>query len=158
MKNNRKAKILAGALSVVQLLTPVAAASVLIACEETKPEEKPVAQSKILDITTRGGTINVTVNYMAVPGSIPGYMPTLELVTRNVLAGMITSSDLTINVVDGNGSFVLAGAKTLSVGESWISKATETEMGMSMDSVRSAWVAMIQPTHDNGWKQRDALG
>jgi len=109
-----------------------------------------VAQFKtLLNIPTSNGTVNVTINYTALPNTTPGYMLTLETVVRIVLSGIVTNGDLIINVIAGDSEFALAGSKTLSVGETWISNATEMEMGISISDVLIPWVTMIQPNTHN---------
>jgi len=125
----------------------------------------PVEQSKTWSgINTTGGTANVTVNYMALPGVVPDYMSTLETVVKNIIPGTPATGNLTINVIAGNDGFAKSDPKTLSVGESWISSATEREMGRSMNTVLNSWVTTIksnthmaiQPTHDKGWQRLTA--
>ena len=111
----------------------------------TKPEIKPepVAQTKkLIGVTTLEGSVDVNINYMALPDSTPGYLSTLEIVVRTVLSSMITNGNLTIEVIDGDGNFVLIGANTLTAGENWLSNATEREIGINLTQVSSSWVAM----------------
>jgi uncharacterized membrane protein len=113
-----------------------------VGCDDKTPD--PVAQTKTLtDVTTGSGSVTVKIHYMAVSGTTPGYMTTLESIIRSRLTAMdMVSGILTINVSANatNGGFVLTDTKTLSVRESWISNATEDEMIRSLNSVRSDWI------------------
>ena len=106
------------------------------------PQPQPVAQSKTITGIGDTGAASITVNYTALPGTTPSYMPILEKVVRNVFKNAGMSGNFTINVIaGGNDSFALAGPGTLSAGETWISGATEMEMGQSMNKVAGVWIA-----------------
>ena len=114
-------------------------------------QPKPTQQTYPIDL---GNGKIVNVNYKAVTGSAtPSYMSDLVTVLGAFAAGM-PAGTYTIDVVDGNSEFAKTGSKTLSVGKSWISGATEMQIGMAINALMIDWVAMIQPTHDNGWKQQ----
>jgi len=109
----------------------------------TQPQ--PVAQSITFSgITTDNGyaTAYVTVNYTALPNTVPGYMSILETVIKKILPTTRANGNLTINVISsGDDGFVLAGLKTLNVRESWIANATEMEMGVPMMQISNEWIA-----------------
>jgi len=122
-------------------------------CGGGDDEEKPTPTQQTYPIDLGNGKI-VNVNYKAVTGSAtPSYMSDLVTVLGAFAAGM-PAGTYTIDVVDGNSEFAKTGSKTLSVGKSWISGATEMQIGMAINALMIDWVAMIQPTHDNGWKQQ----
>ena len=105
-------------------------------------QPQPTQQSKTWSgITTIGGTANIIVNYVALPGVTPSYMSNLEAVIQNIIPGSTANGNFTINVIAGNSGFVLASSKTLSVGESWITGKSEDEIGSAMMGVRSSWLA-----------------
>ena len=117
----------------------IVVAVVTMGCEETKPE--PVAQTKkISGVPTREGTVDIYINYTALPGTIPSYLFTLETAIRS-LPKRSPSGDLTINIVDGNSVFVVTDLRTLSAGESWISNANEDDMLDALGPVLNKWVA-----------------
>ena len=122
------------------------AAWMLVGCPSPSGPEKPTAQSKTFsDVATVGGTVDVAINFTALPNVIPSYMANLETVVRGVLSGSSATGNLTINVIaSGGDGFTLAGPKTLNVRESWLINATEMDMGSSLTSVRSSWVAMVR--------------
>jgi len=114
-----------------------------ICCKEDDPE--PAAQSKTLsNVLTAGGTVNVIINYTAIPGITPSYMSLLEKVINDTLT-LTTDKDidLIINVVGGDSEFIKTISKTLSVGESWLSKATEFEMAVSLELILDRWTDSI---------------
>jgi len=138
MKNNRKAKILAGALSVMQLLTPVAAASVLIACEETKPEEK--TEKSYLAPGTK-----VTIKYMgfASDTGIPAEISKLAGVfdAPAYLAGW----DRTIYVIDDSAAACsIKPNGTMQAGRQWIINTSEDDIFDAIHVLRNSWTAMIK--------------
>ena len=110
-------------------------------------QEQPTAQSKTFTGVTDkdGSTVNVTVNYTALPDTVPGYMSTLETVVKNICVSVYVRGNLTINVISGgDDGFVLdgsEGSKTVNVRESWIANATELEMGKALSSKKVQWVA-----------------
>jgi len=70
-------------------------------------------------------------------------MSTLKKVIENILPlAAAEDINLTINVISGDNGFTKTGPKTLSVGESWISKASEFDMGLSLELILDAWTAM----------------
>ena len=58
-----------------------------MACKtDSDTDPVPIAQSKMLSgVTTIGGSVNVKINYTALPGVVPTYMSTLETVIINIL-------------------------------------------------------------------------
>jgi hypothetical protein len=113
-----------------------------VGCDD---KDDPIPQKVTMsDVPTSNGTVSVTINYTALPGTTPSYMSTLKTVLGIILESATTNGDLTINVIAGNGEFVLAGTKTLSVGESWVSNATDMEMGRSIMGMLNSWVAMLE--------------
>ena len=116
-------------------------------------QPKPGPQKEKFNVTTQGGTANVTINYVALPGNVPSHISTLSAAVKLVLPGYSATGALTINVIDGNSGFVKTDSKTLSVGKSWLSGKDVSEIGIPFESICGSWAAMIQPTHDNGWKQ-----
>ena len=113
-------------------------------------QPKPTQQTYPIDL---GNGKIVNVNYKALPGTTPAYMSNLVTVLGNTAPGM-PAGTYTINVIDGNSEFAKTGSKTLSVGKTWISGATEMQIGIAIGTLMLDWVAMLQPTHDNGWKQQ----
>jgi len=145
MKNNRKAKILAGALSVMQLLTPAAAASVLIACEETKPEEK--TEKSYLAPDTK-----VTIKYMGF-ASDTGIPAEISKLARALDAPAYSSMDRTIYVIDD--SAVVCSVRpngTMQAGRQWIINTSEDDIFDAIYKLIPSWKAMIKSN------ARDALG
>jgi hypothetical protein len=122
--------------------TMMAIAIIALAIIGCKQEPTPVPQSKTTSFATNGGTVNVTVNYTALPGIVPGYMPTLEYVFIEILKGTNVTGNLTINVISGLGieGFTNAAAGSLNVDASWLASATEYQMGTSMNSKTAKWI------------------
>ena len=121
-------------------------------CGGGDDEEKPTPTQQTYPIDLGNGKI-VNVNYKAVTGSTtPDYMSNLEIVLGKLVVG-IPAGTYTINIIDGNSEFANTGSKTLSVGKTWISGATEMQIGMAINALILDWTAMIQPMHDNGWRQ-----
>jgi len=120
-------------------------AVVALAVIGCKQEPVPVAQSKTFVITARDGTttVNVTVNYTALPGVVPSWMSNLELVIRGMLSSGAKTGNLTINVVSGNGGFTIVSGK-LTVGESWITGKSADDIAAAIPSITD-WTAMIKP-------------
>ena len=163
MRNTNKKKMSKNAKKAVAITSSLALLFSVIACEngsssnnddlllwwmlqeQQKQQQQPIAQSKtISNVTTSGGSVDVVVNYTAKPG-VPAYMADLEAAVRAVLSFSSTTSNLTINIVsDGVDGFVVDGSKTVKVRESWLANATETEMGVSLNSKLSLWVAMVK--------------
>jgi hypothetical protein len=106
------------------------------------PIEQPYLISNI-QTTGGAGTVNVTINYTALPNVVPSYMPTLEGYIKPCLRYAVVTGELFINIVDGDSSFKSAGAKTLEVGESWIIENIddEDEIIDSILLVRQSWCA-----------------
>jgi len=103
-------------------------------------EETPVSQSKTFyNVTTENGTVNVIVNYTALPGSTPGYVSLLEEAFRGVLPYYNATGDLTINVIIGDSGLTKTGSKTLSVGESWFTGKTQNDLISAFISIGDAW-------------------
>ena len=120
----------------------------LVGCDNGSTEE-PIAKTyTISDIDTAAGpkSANVVVNYMALPSATkPAYMDTLEAVVKTVLAGSSATNNLTINIVSGGvDGFVMDSSKTIKARESWIAKATHMDMGISLTSVESSWIAIVK--------------
>ena len=148
MKNKTKARVLSGVLSVLQVLTPLAGAAVLLnACGEKPetPEPQPVEQSKTISgITTFDGIANVTINYVALPGATPGYLSLIEGACEDILQYAMKGGNLTINVIAGNSGFAKTGSKTLSVGESWFTSKSQLDVTNAMALLSDAWVAQLK--------------
>jgi hypothetical protein len=110
---------------------------------EVTPE--PVEQTKTLsEVKTALGSVNVIINYMAVPGKEPSYMDDLVTVIHFLLRGAMEDSDipLIINVIaTGPDGFEKTASRTLSVRESWISNATDIEIAKSLTDNRPSWIA-----------------
>jgi hypothetical protein len=67
----------------------------------------------------------------------------LKEVIPEVLAGKTLTGNLTINVIaDGTDNFTPDGAKTLKVGATWMSTATKSAMGSSINAFVSDWIAL----------------
>ena len=120
-------------------------------CGGGDDEEKPTPTQQTYPIDLGNGK-KVNVNYKALPGTTPAYMSNLVGVLQELVASM-PAGTYTIDVVDGNNGFAKTGSKTLSVGKSWISGATYEQIGVAIGTLILDWIAMIQPTHDKGWKQ-----
>ena len=114
-----------------------------VGCDNGSTED-PIAKTyTIEDVETAGGTVDVVVNYMALPSAaVPAYMTNLEAAVRVVLAGSSATNNLTINIVSGGvDGFVMDSSKTIKARESWIANATYMDMGISLTSVESSWIA-----------------
>ena len=119
-------------------------------CGGDDEQPKPTQQTYPIDL---GNGKKVNVNYMAVTGSAtPSYMSDLVAAIEIIASGMPTAT-YTINVIDGNSGFAKTGSKTLSVGKSWFSGKGVQQILEGIVPLMIDWVAMIQPTHDNSWKQ-----
>jgi hypothetical protein len=139
-KKNWKQNALIGMVAIIVLVFG------FVGCPDKTPD--PVPQTKTLaNVTTIGGSVTVKINFKAV--GTPSYMTTLETVIGNILEVTPNASGktLTINVTAdaADGGFVLASqnSKTLNVRESWISNATEQQIGESMAEVTISWIAMM---------------
>jgi len=115
-------------------------------------EEKPTPTQQTYTIDLGNGKI-VYVNYTALPGTTPTYMSDLETAIEIIGLGMPTAT-YKINIIDGNSGFAKTGSKTLSVGKSWFSGKGLQQIMEEIAPLMSDWAAIIQPTHDNGWKQQ----
>jgi len=137
MKNNRKAKILAGALSTMQLLTPVAAASVLIACEETKPEEK--TEKSYLAPGTK-----VTIKYMGF-ASDTGIPAEISKLAGALTAPSYSNWDRTIYVIDDSATVCSVRPNgTMQAGRQWIINTPQDDIDDAIYVLRNSWTAMIK--------------
>jgi hypothetical protein len=127
----------------------------IIGCKQDDPSPTvmPVPQSKTFTIIATNTensitrTANVTVNYTALPNTLPSYMSTLETALKGVFStnyDLGKDFNLTINVISSLGieGFTNAGSKTLSVDASWIANATEQQMGISMTTKFAEWAEM----------------
>jgi len=110
-------------------------------CEDQK--EEPVPQSyPVNGITTMTGTVNVTINYLALPGTTPGYLSLLETACEIVLPYAFGTGNLTIDVIAGDSGFPKIDSKILSIGASWFKGKTQDDIIDAMGSIVDAWVSM----------------
>jgi hypothetical protein len=124
------------------LLVAVIGCFTLAGCKP-EPEPEPVWQTKTVpDVVDNGSNpVTVNINYMAVPGTTPGYMTNLEAVVKTIVSARSTTKTLTINVIAGASGFVLGGSNILNVGESFLAGKTYYEIWGAMVSLANTWVA-----------------
>jgi len=121
-------------------------------CGGDDEQPQPTQQSK--DITLAAGK-KVTVTYTALPGATPSWWNKLSSQLQS-MAGDFPTGTYTLTVTpDGTAGFAAGagGSKAATVSESWLSGASDTDMMVSIYNMLASWITMIQPTHDNGWKQ-----
>jgi len=130
------AKLLATMLCIV-------AALAIIGCKEDEPDPTatPVAQSKTIEgvVDGDGTSVNVTVNYTALPGVVPSYMPLLETVVKEIFSTRTKPGNFTINVIAGGIDSFTISSGALSVRESWISNATKDQIGAGIMPKIGEW-------------------
>jgi uncharacterized repeat protein (TIGR02543 family) len=113
-----------------------------------------VKQSKTLSgVTAMFGSVDVIINYTALPDTEPDYMTDLVKAVTDICPGIHTQSGiLIINVTAtaADGGFEPGGSKTLNVRESWISGATYEDMLVSLLGRMDDWMAMDKSFANNG--------
>jgi len=90
--------------------------------------------------TTVTGTVDVTVtNYSLLSETAKTH---LAVVIPDVLENVPVTGNLTIVVIaGGTGGFTKTGTRTVSVGQTWIANKTETEIGVSLGTIVTQWIA-----------------
>ena len=144
MKNTTMKKVI-HALSTGLKITAVGAAGLaLMGCPPEQEEQKPVEQSKTFSgIATEDGTVDVTVNYTALPGTTPGYLSLIEAALIDLFPYVpVMISNLTIDVIANNSGFTKTGSKTLSVGESWFTGKEKIDVIDAIEPIVDDWLSM----------------
>jgi len=104
-------------------------------------QPKPTQQSK--DITLAAGK-KVTVTYTALPGATPSWWSKLSTKLISLEEGFPAGTYTLTVTPNGTAGFAAGagGSKAATVGESWLSGATDGDLNTSLMSMAGSWVSM----------------
>jgi len=141
MKNTTKKKLIKALSSGLKITAVGVVGLAFIGCPSEQEEQIPVQRSENITIAT-GKT--VTVNFMALLNATPVWWSKLSSKLQ-FFAGDFPEGSYTLTVtLDGTNGFVAgtAGTKTATVGESWLSGATDSDMNTSLANMLATWISM----------------